>query len=70
MDFIAENPDGWIINENYRNMIDDIIWEAAIDIIWLDYSIYIILWRMFFRIIDRIRNDINLWDKEDCIEIW
>lgn len=70
MDFIAENPDGWVIDGNYRNMVGDITWEAATDIIWLDYPIYIVLWRLLFRTIDRVRSGVNLWDKEGCIETW
>jgi len=51
-------------------MVGDITWEAETDIIWLDYPIYIVLWRLFFRTINRVWSGVNLWDKEGCTETW
>jgi hypothetical protein len=45
-------------------------WEAATDIIWLDYPIYIVLWRLWFRTIERIRSGVKLWGMEGCVETW
>lgn len=33
-EFIASNPNGWIIDGNYRKVVGDITWKAATDIVW------------------------------------
>lgn len=48
----------------------DLTWSSATDIIWLDYPIYIVLWRLLWRSIARIRSGVELWDKEGCVETW
>jgi adenylate kinase family enzyme len=47
-------PDGeWIVDGNYRAFAD-ITWAHAELIIWLDYSILFVLWRLFLRSVQRI----------------
>jgi adenylate kinase family enzyme len=69
-EFIASNPNGWIIDGNYRKVVGDITWKASTDIIWLDYPIFVILWRLWFRTIGRIRSGVKLWGKDGCVETW
>jgi hypothetical protein len=69
-DFVTANPDGWVIDGNYRNQVSDITWDNASDIIWLDYPIYIPLWRLLFRTLWRITYGVKLWGKNGCVETW
>jgi|SRR5579862_3158386 len=68
--FIESNQNGWIIDGNYRNILGHITWGAASDIVWLDYPIYVVLWRLWFRTIGRIRSSEKLWGLEGCVETW
>ena len=34
-EFLGANSEGWIIDGNYQNMVADITWNSATDIIWL-----------------------------------
>jgi hypothetical protein len=69
-EFIEANPEGWIIDGNYQRMVGDITWHSATDIIWLDYPIFVVLWRLWFRTIARIRSAERLWGMDGCIETW
>lgn len=69
-EFLGANSEGWIIDGNYQNMVADITWNSATDIIWLDYPIFVVLWRLLFRTIRRIRSGEKLWGMEGCIETW
>jgi len=68
--FLAQNPDEWIIDGNYYGFLKDITWCAASDIIWLDYPIYVSIWRLFWRSIAGIQTGKELWGKEGCVETW
>ena len=65
-----DNPHGWIIDGNYRSDLGHITWSAATDILWLDYPIYVVLWRLWFRTIGRIRGGEKLWGLDGCVETW
>lgn len=47
-------PDGeWIVDGNYRYLAD-ITWQRSDLIIWLDYPMLFVLWRLFLRSVWRI----------------
>jgi energy-coupling factor transporter ATP-binding protein EcfA2 len=51
-------PDGqWVVDGNYRKFAD-ITWSRAQVIVWLDYPLLFVLWRLFLRSVWRI------WTKE------
>jgi hypothetical protein len=68
--FLSENTHGWVIDGNYSNKVTDMTWDAATDIVWLDYPIYIVLWRLFLRTLWRIVTGVKLWDMDGCVETW
>ena len=69
-EFIDAHSDGWIIDGNYQNKVADITWHSATDIIWLDYPIFVVLWRLWFRTIERIQSGVELWGIKGCVETW
>lgn len=50
----------WVTDGNYRKA-RDIIWPRAQTIIWLDYPLIVILWRLFWRAIRRTVRQELLW---------
>lgn len=50
----------WVAAGNYRK-VRDIVWSRADTLIWLDYPLYLNLWRLFKRSIQRIRTQEDLW---------
>ncbi len=43
----------WVVDGNYR-IVRNIIWPLADTFIWLDYPLYIILYRLTIRTFDRV----------------
>jgi len=58
--------DGWVIDGNYSK-VRDIVWSRADTIVWIDYPLLIIFWRLAWRTIKRIITRENLWgtNRED-----
>lgn len=52
----------WIVDGNYRTKARDIIWQRAQTVVWLDYPLPIILWRVCQRSITNIYNRRDLWE--------
>lgn len=52
--------DRWVADGNYR-AVRDIVWTKADIIVWLDYSLPLILWRLFRRYTARIGKRELLW---------
>jgi adenylate kinase family enzyme len=50
----------WIIDGNYSRM-REIIWRRADTIVWLDYALVVVLWRLFWRTIRRSIRRQLLW---------
>jgi adenylate kinase family enzyme len=57
----------WVLDGNYSK-VRDVVWPRANALIWLDYSLAIILWRLFFRTWRRIWRRERLWN--DNRETW
>ena len=54
--------DVWVIDGNYGGRgIRDLVWARADAIIWLDYSLPLVLWRLLRRGVVRIRSREELW---------
>ena len=50
----------WVVGGNYGKA-RDLIWTQADTLIWLDYPVYVSLWRLLRRSIRRIRTQEDLW---------
>jgi adenylate kinase family enzyme len=71
--------DHWVIDGNYSK-VRDIVWSRADTIIWLDYSLALILARLFWRTVRRIVTRETLWNgnrenlrnqfQRDSIMLW
>ena len=56
----ATSRDGWVVDGNYGK-IRDITWSRATMIVWLDYPLPLILWRLVRRILRRAITRERLW---------
>ncbi len=52
---------GWVVDGNYSET-RVVTWVQADTIVWLDYPLWLILWRLFGRAIQRIVSREDLWD--------
>jgi adenylate kinase family enzyme len=48
----VSGKNGWTVDGNY-SAVRDIVWPRADTVVWLDYSLPLIMWRMTRRIISR-----------------
>ena len=55
-----EGP-AWVVDGNYNNSARDITWGRAEALVWLDYGLGIILWRLFRRTLARTLSGEMLW---------
>ena len=75
----ALNGDAWIVDGNYSK-VRNILWSRADTIVWLDYSLWVImrqlLWRTFRRVLTREelwhgnRESIGILFSRDSILLW
>lgn len=76
---VALSGDQWVIDGNYSK-VRDIVWNRADTLIWLDYSLPLILTRLFRRTVRRIVTRETLWNgnrenlrnqfQRDSIMLW
>ncbi len=59
---MAACPDGWVIDGNYDSRLGGTVIDAADTIVWLDLPLRITLPRLWRRTMDRVRNDVELWN--------
>lgn len=52
--------DTWVVDGNYSKS-RDIVWPRADTVVWLDLSLWVILWRLFRRTIARTLTREELW---------
>ena len=57
---VATRGDSWVVDGNY-SVARDIIWTRANAIIWLDYSLWTVFWRLYKRTWSRYWNRELLW---------
>lgn len=53
--------DRWVISGNYSS-VRDIVWTRADTVVWLDFPLRIVLWRLFRRTLKRVITQENLWE--------
>lgn len=54
--------DGWIVDGNYGGLgVRQLVWAAADTVVWLDYPLRLILWRLLRRTLARIKDGAELW---------
>jgi adenylate kinase family enzyme len=58
---LALAGDAWVADGNYSK-IRDIAWGRADTLVWLDYSLSLILWRLVRRTTGRIITRVELWN--------
>ena len=51
----------WVIDGNY-SAVRDALWSRADTIVWLDYSLIVVLWRIWWRTLHRILQQEELWN--------
>ena len=56
----ALQGDGWSVDGNY-SQVRDIVWSRADTIVWLDYPLQVILWRLTLRTFRRVFRREELW---------
>jgi adenylate kinase family enzyme len=59
---MAARPAGWVIDGNYDSKLGDTVTDAAEVIIWLDLPLPVKLRRLWHRTLDRILNNVELWN--------
>ena len=59
--------DAWTIGGNY-SVARDLIWQRADTLIWLDYPLPLVLWRLSRRTLQRILTQETLWGGN--VETW
>lgn len=57
----AIRADAWTLDGNYSK-VRDIVWPRATHIVWLDYSIPVVLWRILERTARRVITQEELWN--------
>lgn len=53
--------DAWVVDGNY-SPVRDVVWQRACTLIWLDYSLPLILWRLLRRTLRRTAGRELLWN--------
>jgi adenylate kinase family enzyme len=56
----ALKGDAWVVDGNYSK-VRDIVWSRADTVVWLDYSLPVILWRVVWRTLRRSLTREELW---------
>lgn len=54
--------DGWVIDGNYDSKLGDLVVAEADTILWLDLPLPIKWSRLWRRTLNRIRNEVELWN--------
>lgn len=58
----ATSAEGWVVDGNYGGQgAREIVWDRADTVVWLDFSLAVILARLFRRTNARIRSGGELW---------
>lgn len=60
-DAIYSAGDKWVVDGNYSRT-RELVWPHADTLIWLDYPLHIIFWRLFWRTLRRTLQQQELWN--------
>ena len=58
----ALRAEAWVADGNYYRMARDVVWPRATTVVWLDYSIHVVMWRLFGRTMRRRILQEELWN--------
>ena len=58
----ALRAEAWVADGNYYRMARDVVWPRATTVVWLDYSIHVVMWRLFGRTMRRGILQEELWN--------
>ena len=53
--------EAWVVDGNYRRA-RDVVWPRAMAVVWLDYPLWLIMWRLFRRTVRRAWTREELWN--------
>ena len=51
----------WVVDGNYQS-VRDLVWPAATTLVWLDYPLPLVMWRLAARTLRRIISREELWN--------
>jgi adenylate kinase family enzyme len=57
----ALSGERWVTDGNY-SVIREVVWQRADTLIWLDYPLSLILWRLWWRTLWRTTRRLELWN--------
>jgi adenylate kinase family enzyme len=57
----ALSGDAWVVDGNYSK-VRDLVWKRADTLIWLNYPLWVSLWRVFWRGVKRSLTREDLWN--------
>jgi adenylate kinase family enzyme len=57
----ATNGTDWVVGGNYSRT-QDIVWPKADTLVWLDYPLTLIMWRLWWRTLRRVFLRERLWN--------
>lgn len=57
----AVNGVAWVVDGNY-GQVRDLVWNRADALVWLDYSLPVILWQLARRTLERVVTQEELWN--------
>jgi len=57
----ALSGDAWVVDGNYAE-VRDLIWRRADTVVWLDYGLALIMWRLVLRTFRRVSTREMLWN--------
>lgn len=77
---LALDTDAWVVDGNYSK-VRDLTWERADTLVWLDYSLWVVMSRLLRRTLTRIISKEELWSgnresitnsffRKDSILLW
>jgi len=56
----ALRGDNWVIDGNYSK-VRDVVWGRADALVWIDYALPVIFWRLWWRTVRRVVTREHLW---------
>jgi adenylate kinase family enzyme len=59
--FDALAGETWVVDGNYQS-VRDLVWPRAEAMVWLDYGLPVIMWRLTRRTVHRLRTGRELWN--------
>lgn len=58
---VAARP-SWVVDGNYSDRVDDLLWPRATHIVWLDLPLSVTLPRLALRTVGRLARRVELWN--------